>query len=182
MRPSIGEWIFGVAQIQLGRRDIGLRGRDIGFVVVGDLRGLNVEFFLRHDAVLAKRLHPAVLTFGERLIGKRLLHCGLRRVERQLIGRLFDHEQQVALFHIGAVLEQDLFQVALYLGSQLHGLCWHRRGDEFDRIVDRPLDGLGDRHLRRRRYDELIRLPTSDTRKPLRIIRQILRYCGIAMR
>ena len=91
---------------------------------------------------------------------------GLGGVERDLVRRLFDDEQQVALFDGGAIFEQDLFEIAVDASPQVDGRRGLGAADELDRIGDGLFDRLRDRDLRRRRRDELVlRLAAGEQRR-----------------
>ena len=115
MRAGLGgiPLVTPVVHVRLGR---GLLFHQLGEAVEFDL-GMIQAGFLRQDLRLG------------------LLQLGL-------IGVLLDEEEQLPLFHQVAVLEKDLFQIALHPGPELHRIDGLGIAGKFqvigDRLAHRP--------------------------------------------
>ena len=155
MWPLIGAADFGVAQIEFCAVDSGLGSCHAGLRSLY-LRRLRIELGLRDGILRHERLDPPI--FRLRQCKRRLgsFEFRLRGVECDLIRCLFDHEQQVAFVHAGAVFEENLLQVAVDPRSEIDGRRRVGAADELDRVSYRLLDWLRDGNLRRRRRDELV--------------------------
>ena len=126
----------GVAEVQLGERDLRLGRQNVGFgrllfehpVVDVDLGG---------RVLLEQRGVPADLEMGVVAGDDRRLQLRLGLLELVLVLVLLDGEQKIALLDELAVFEMDLFQIARHAGDQL---------DRIDRLgVAGDDQGLADR-------------------------------------
>ena len=75
-----------------------------------------------------QRLAAHDVEIGVRDLDWRLQQLGLRLLQRALEGPRVDHEQQVALLDVLAVLEMDLGEVAGDAGAQSPPSRWRRSG------------------------------------------------------
>ena len=150
----------GVAEVQLGERDLRLGRQNVGFG----------RFLFEHPVVdvdLGGRVLPEERSVSPdlqvRVVARRLGRIELRLglLELVLVLVLLDGEQQVVLFDELAVLEMDLFQIARHSGDELDrvdrlGVAGDDQGVA-DRLDFRQDDGdrrrgrLGRRRLRGRR-------------------------------
>ena len=86
---------LGIAQVELGGLQLGLRGQHLGLRLLR--RGRLIQLLLADRAALDRLLHARErrLRLGKRGFGARDL--GLGPATSRLERRLLDHEQQIAL-------------------------------------------------------------------------------------
>ena len=140
---------LGVAEVDLGLLEGGLGGVDLGRrLVAGGARV--VEVGLAGDVLLLERGGALVVRGGALGLGAHALELALRLRDLGLVRRLLDHEQEVALAHVGAFLEEHLLEHAGHARAHLDRADGLGRADVLHEHRDLVLAHLGDADRERR--------------------------------
>jgi len=105
--------------------------------------GARVGQLGRDGIALAQALAALGFVIGTAGIGAGLLHLGFKLAHGGLERARVDLEQQVALFHQGALGKGDLINLARHAWTNFYGLWCFQAPGEFIPFIDRLFKHLG---------------------------------------